>query len=276
MDPAGNGLAVWYQSDGTRNNIWSNRYTLGIGWGTAEKIESNDNNALDPRAALDAIGNALVVWRQADSIWSNRFTTGTGWGIANEIVSGSGVAYSPEVAADSFGNTIAVWNSYDGVENSILANRYVIGVGWGTASTIGIGAGPQVAINPDGDTLVVWQQGNSSQTEIWSKRFTAVVGWEATEQIATGLQSVRNLQVVTDAIGGATAVWASVNTVWLSVNYNQYVEGIGWGSPREITKIILREGWSVNGQPQIASNSNGKAVTVWLQESSLWASYFEG
>ena len=26
LDTVGNGLAVWQQSDGTRNNIWANRY----------------------------------------------------------------------------------------------------------------------------------------------------------------------------------------------------------------------------------------------------------
>jgi hypothetical protein len=26
FDASGNALAVWYQSDGTRDNIWSNRY----------------------------------------------------------------------------------------------------------------------------------------------------------------------------------------------------------------------------------------------------------
>lgn len=28
VDPNGNAVAVWYQYDGTRNNIWANRYLL--------------------------------------------------------------------------------------------------------------------------------------------------------------------------------------------------------------------------------------------------------
>ena len=40
IDANGNALAVWYQDDGMRTNIWSNRYTAGSGWGMAELIET--------------------------------------------------------------------------------------------------------------------------------------------------------------------------------------------------------------------------------------------
>jgi len=42
MDSTGNAIAVWGQSDGTRNNVWANRYVAGSGWGTAVLLE-NDN-----------------------------------------------------------------------------------------------------------------------------------------------------------------------------------------------------------------------------------------
>jgi hypothetical protein len=78
LDAAGNALAVWTQSDGTRDNIWSNRYTVGSGWGTAELIETDDaGDATAPQIALDTAGNALAVWYLFDGIqnhlWSNRF-----------------------------------------------------------------------------------------------------------------------------------------------------------------------------------------------------------
>ena len=38
IDPGGNAVAVWEQSDGTRTNIWSNRYTPRDGWSTAELL----------------------------------------------------------------------------------------------------------------------------------------------------------------------------------------------------------------------------------------------
>ena len=67
MDANGNGLAVWTQDDGTYQNVMANRYTAGSGWGTAAPIETNNvGDAFDPRVAIGANGNALVVWRQSD------------------------------------------------------------------------------------------------------------------------------------------------------------------------------------------------------------------
>jgi hypothetical protein len=42
MDLSGNAIAVWQQSDGTRYNIWANRYTPSGGWGTATQIETEN------------------------------------------------------------------------------------------------------------------------------------------------------------------------------------------------------------------------------------------
>ena len=87
IDASGNAIAVWQQSDGTRFNIWANRYTAGAGWGTATVIETvNTGDAESPQIAVDANGNAIAVWRQSDgpdsSILSNRYTAGAGWGTA--------------------------------------------------------------------------------------------------------------------------------------------------------------------------------------------------
>ena len=78
MDANGNALAVWHISDGTRHNIWSNRYTAGSGWGTAEMIETdNAGNAYSPQVTIDGNRNGIAVWYQSDGtqddIWSNRF-----------------------------------------------------------------------------------------------------------------------------------------------------------------------------------------------------------
>ena len=78
FDSSGNAMAVWTQSDGTRANIWANRYSAGTGWGTAALIEtSNAGNAYNVQIAFDSSGNAMAVWQQSDgtrdNIWVNRF-----------------------------------------------------------------------------------------------------------------------------------------------------------------------------------------------------------
>ena len=79
VDASGNALAVWTQSDGTRTNIWANRFTAATSsWGTATLIETDNlGDAFGPQIAFDASGHALAVWEQFDgtrsSIWTNSF-----------------------------------------------------------------------------------------------------------------------------------------------------------------------------------------------------------
>lgn len=51
VDPSGNIMAVWVQSDGTYQNIYTNRYVVGSGWGTATLLETSTMPADSPQIA---------------------------------------------------------------------------------------------------------------------------------------------------------------------------------------------------------------------------------
>ncbi len=65
VDSSGNAIAVWMEDDGTRPNIWANRYLPGTGWGTAQLLEHDDGWAGYPQIAIDAAGNAFAIWQQS-------------------------------------------------------------------------------------------------------------------------------------------------------------------------------------------------------------------
>jgi len=124
---------VWRQFDDPWYNIWSNRYTAGVGWANAQRIESNNlGDAYDPQVAIDPSGNAIAVWCEWEweiprcNIWSNRYTAGVGWATALLIeTDNSGDAFNSQVAVDPSGDMIAVWNHWDGTRDNIWSNRYV-------------------------------------------------------------------------------------------------------------------------------------------------------
>jgi hypothetical protein len=129
MDQNGNGIAVWCQSDGTRHNIWANRYISGTGWQGAELIEQNPGDAWAPQIAMDQNGNGIAVWCEYDgtryNIWANRYISGTGWSGAQLIeTDNTEDAGVPQIAMDQNGNGIAVWCQDDGTRYNIWANRY--------------------------------------------------------------------------------------------------------------------------------------------------------
>jgi hypothetical protein len=127
MGPNGDAVAVWQQSDGTRFNIWSNRYTPSERWETPQRI-GDQGSARNPQVDVDAQGDAVAVWTQLDgsrdSIWSNRNMGGGEWGTAQRIVvDDAGRARQPQVAVDPQGNAVTVWLQSEGPTDRIWSNR---------------------------------------------------------------------------------------------------------------------------------------------------------
>ncbi|MBT4289573.1 MAG: hypothetical protein HOD92_19800, partial [Deltaproteobacteria bacterium] len=217
INASGNAMVVWFQSDGTRDNIWANRYVTGTGWGAAELIETDNAGSADyPQVAIDASGNALAVWAQHDgtkyNILTNRYVTGTGWGAAELIGTDNvGGAYNPQLAIDPSGNAMAVWRQPDDFRNNIWANRYVAGTGWGAAELIETDAGnanyPQVAIDPSGNAMAVWRQSDGTRLNILANRYLDGTGWGTAELIRTDAGSANYPQVSIDPSGKTMAVW---------------------------------------------------------------------
>ncbi len=183
IDSNGNALAVWWQFDGTRNNIWSNRYVASTGlWSNAGLIETSTAVAFNPQIAIDSNGNALAVWWQFDgtafSIYSNRYVASAGsWDSAALIEANAGDARGPQIAIDSNGNALAVWEQHDGTRYNIWSNRYVASTGlWSNAGLIetdnaGHASTPQIAVDSNGNALAVWHHNDSIRQNIWSNRF---------------------------------------------------------------------------------------------------------
>ena len=179
FDSSGNAIAVWTQSDGTRENIWANRFN-GASWGTAELLETNNAGTADqPQIAFDSSGNAIAVWYQSDgtrdNIWANRFN-GTSQGTAEVLeTDNAGDAFNSQIAFDSSGNAIAVWYQNDGTRENIWANRFN-GTSWGTAELLetdnaGDAFTPQIAFDSSGSAIAVWMQNDGTRFNIWANRF---------------------------------------------------------------------------------------------------------
>jgi len=282
-DANGNALAVWSQFDGTRTNVWANRYTAGTGWGTATLIEAAAGSIGDPQIAIDANGNALAVWRQYDgtreSIWANRYTAGTGWGTAALIESEAGTADSPQIAIDANGNALAVWKQSDGTSYSVWANRYTAGTGWGTAALIetnnaGDVEDPRIAIDANGNALAVWAQYDGTRTNIWANRYTAGAGWGTAALIESEARSAYSPQIAIDANGNALAVWRQYDGTRYNIWSNRYTAGTGWGT----AALIETDNAGNAAGPQIVIDANGNALAVWAQHDgtrlNIWANRY--
>ncbi len=286
MGQDGNGLAVWRQNDGTRDNIWANRYISGSGWQTAGLIETdNSGHAYSPQVAIGQDGNALAVWYQWDgamfNIYANRYISGSGWQTAELIeTDNSGHAHSPQVAIGQDGNALAVWHQYAGTRYNINANRYVVGSGWQTAGLIetdnsGDAVFPQVAIGQDGNALAVWHQYDGTRNNINANRYVVGSGWKTAGLIETDNsgQAYRS-QIAIGQDGNALAVWYQYDGTRFNIYANRYISGLGWQTAGLIETDNSGDAYS----PQVAIGQDGNALAVWHQydgtRNNIWANRY--
>jgi len=286
MSRDGTAIAVWQQFDGTRFNIWANRYTPPSGWGIAELLEANDTGRAEfPQVAMDSGGDATAVWQQFDgaqwSIYSNRFIVGSGWGApelleANDIVG----AIEPHVAVTPAGNALAVWNQWDGIRTSVYANRYTPGIGWAGAELVehedrGDSLHPQVAVDNAGNALGVWSQLNGSRVDVMANRFVPGTGWGLPAVIETdNTGDASEARVAMNGNGIGLVVWQQSDGARVNILANRFSPRTGWGAATLVETD--NSGDALNPDPAI--DDGGDGMVVWHQfdgyRFNVWANSY--
>jgi len=230
FDDNGNAIVVWRQRWSMQDTVWSNRYELGIGWGTAEQIGDSCDNGF-PELTVDRNGNATCVWQHMVvfyEVWGNHYEIGSGWETNTLLKSNPPEnIIDPDVASDGNGRAIAVWNEFGiSPHTEIYAMDYESGTGWGSASRIiyssrGDVGSPEIAMNDNGDAIVVFIYSVNSISSIWATQNVTGIGWDAPERISTeSLGNVAYNRVSMSEKGNAIAVWVQddglldVENVW--------------------------------------------------------------
>jgi len=274
VDGSGNATAVWQQTSAWVSSVWSNRYVVGEGWGTAELIESHLEEAGLAQVVIDGSGYATALWEQWDSghnhIWSNRYVPGEGWGTAEQIESYAEDGYGFDVAVDGTGCVVAVWSQWDVSHYNASANRYVPGEGWGTAEMIagnasGYAGEAKVAIDSSGNTTAVWHQWDAGIYSVWSNRYVVGEGWGVAELIEhDDVEDALFPRVADDGSGTALAVWqqqdGDVDSIWSSL----YVAGEGWAPAETVENNSLYA-----TVPHVVLDRSGNGTAVWHQSDGF-------
>jgi hypothetical protein len=123
FDGDGNAFAVWeQQSDAdSRQYIAASQYTIGAGWSAPVQVNENLGNAFDQHVAVDASGNATVVWYQLEqsavTVRSSRYLQASGWG-ASQLLATMDSTYDgytllpvPRVGVNAGGQSFVVWGT---------------------------------------------------------------------------------------------------------------------------------------------------------------------
>jgi Bacterial Ig-like domain len=214
----GSTIALWLQAPEGRPDVFASIRAVDGTWSVPEAVESeNQGPASAPMLAVDAAGNALVVWLQSDGstshVWANRYVPGTGWGSSRRLDSQAGGATRPSLAVRPGGEALAVWSQQETSGSHVWVSRYVPGTGWDVASRVSVSDTggstlPSVAIDPSGNALAVWVQQHTEGTGLASRRYLADGGWGTVTALKLSPAAVpESPSLVMDARGIATVVW---------------------------------------------------------------------
>lgn len=238
MDADGNAIAMWMRPAFPGDVLWSNRYTAGSGWGTAELIESDETTSLRrPRLSVGVGGDAFAIWVQLEEtamredIWTTRFS-GSSWE-APERIDGfdDDDTVEADIAVDGMGIAHAVWSQADPAFRNIWANQYTPGSGWGSSELIEPpnedpaedtdATVPRVAVNAAGNAFVVWRQTFEDWGSVWSNRLDPGTGWIGAELIEDDPRAAKTPKIAVDNNRHAHALWLhsfSTDADWVRTN----------------------------------------------------------
>ncbi len=297
LDPqlafGGSGLAtaVWEQSYGAGLGVWARRFTPGTGWAPAVRLEANaTESAVSPRVAMDAAGNALVVWLQRDgthySIWARHFTVGSGWDGAVQLDSlGLGSMADLRVAMDAAGRGVAAWIQQGPVKGPLHSAQYQPGAGWSpTVEVLGDAGWIDLALNPSGAGMLVVSAADVVGTtafSMWGIPFSTATGWGTAALLESDNTGGWDIvpSVAVDPSGRAVAVWQRFDSAAgrFNIRSNHFAPAGGWGTAELIETNIL----GFSRDPRIALDANGNGIAVWDQADAgpgghiqIWSNRF--
>jgi len=223
--PSGSAVAVWKRS-AAGAHLWSNRFSVTEGWGTAAELVRDEGTAQSIGAhalALDANGNGLLVWGQADivsgtwdsTVWFKRFG-GAGWDagrtrVTAPVPSAQGFISIPVLQLNAAGAALVAWGRQDG---SLVAAPALAGAAFGpvatvrAASTREVTSLPTIGIDDAHNALMAWTQANDTGgADLVVSRLAAAGSWSAPALHESQPERAATPALAMNARGSAVLAW---------------------------------------------------------------------
>jgi hypothetical protein len=280
VDADGDALAVWRRRDGIGPcsnfgcfRIQARARSATGTLGAVQTLSPPDQDAIEPQVAVDADGDALVVWRRRDGVGpcsslgcfrvQARARSAAGVLRPVQTLSAAGQdVFRAQVASDMEGDALAVWERLDGGLRIQARARSAAGTlgPLQTLSAAGQNAlDPQVAIDADGDAVVVWRrldEGAVPGVRVQARARSAAGVLGPVQTLSAAGRSAERPQVAVDADGDALVVWRRGD--------DGAVQARARSAPGALAPVQTLSPAGQNAvEPQVATEADGDAVAVW-------------
>jgi hypothetical protein len=261
-------------------------------WGESAVLVGGASTANGtPRVAIDATGNAFVIWTQFEhqgsraTVYAGRFDARSDtWGpVARLVDDPAGHTSGAVIAVDESGGAFAVWQRNDGATGSLVVSRYADG--WAPPALFDPGFAsnlhpprPRVAADASGQVLVVWSEPDADSpplaltNALASRRYSPGTGWGPKVAVPLGTDSDPMMSrsvgdLVIDAAGDAVLLWESNPSRSPSTIYgSRSPMAAGWRSPVQLDTVDLARA----DPKRLRVNDRGLALATWERRLSRY------
>jgi hypothetical protein len=268
VDAAGQAVVVWQLGIGSNLVVQAAVRPAGRSFGAPVDLSTHGQNAYYPQVAVDAAGDAVVVWQLgigSTAVQAAVRPAGRSFGAPVDLSAAGQNAYYPQVAVDATDEAVAVWAASNGSNGNSFVQAAVRPAGGSFGALVDLSAAgqcayyPDVAVDPAGDAVAVWQD-SGCDTFFPNPIVQAAVrpaGGSFGAPADVSAAGTYYPRVAVGRAGGAVAVWQA---------------GLGGGIVQAAVRPAggsfgVPVGLSAAGQnayaPDVAVDRAGDAVTVW-------------
>lgn len=239
--------------------------------------------------AVDASGNAIVVFYDQGEVWARRYVRATDtWDPLQRISESVSTGVNPRVDVDDAGNAMVAWYS-SSAQGVVYARRFDAAsgwtTGWGTVATVAGGtSGVQqymtgLDMTSDGHAAVTFYRWNTAggTYEVWAAVFEDGGGWTAPVRLSTAGGTGQNPAIGVARMGTqvrVVAAWSESAAGRLDVHgsVSTYDTATNVLTPGAQT-LLETENTRDYLSPRVMMDEAGNALVVFQQRSSTGADY---
>lgn len=221
---SGEALAVWKRSTGISSSLWTNSANAGGTWGAAAELVPDAGTSQSIGAhdlAIDAGGNALLAWGQADlpggsnqwesAVWFKRFSGGAWQGgtarVGAPFLSTQAFLSTPVLRVNAAGAAVVSWGRQD---NALTAATAAPGAAFGVDTVVRAAASqaltslPGLGVDDASNAIAAWTQ---APGDLYTSRHTLAEGWGAQALQETSDEAANTPDVGMNELGNAVLAW---------------------------------------------------------------------
>ena len=266
VDTDGDAVFTWARSDGTNQRIQARARSAGGVLGPVQTLSAAGRDAFQPQVAIDADGDAVVIWRLFDGasqVIQSRARSAAGvLSPINTLTDTGRNAFNPQVAIDDGGNAVFTWERSDGTNQRIETRARTSGGAFSAVQILSAAGrdafNPQVAVDADGDAVFTWERAVGANQRIQARARTSGGVLSAVDTLSDPGQDAEVPQVAVDDSGNAVFTWECSD----GTNQRVQARARAFGGALSVVQTLSDAGQDAE-VPQVAVDADGDAVFIW-------------